>query len=198
MTTITDLFCAARKFVATVLIISAASVCAQAQFSSGSTGADGDFNPTASQTIIVPDSGVFNFKTVNIPIGVIITFLRNAKNTPLVILATGDVTIAGTISVAGRDGGNGNGGFGGPGGFSGGTGASGFDIFNGQPGDGPGGGGGGVANTDTSQTGSGGGGGGHASVGDSSASGNFVASGGQRYGTSTLQPLIGGSGGGGG
>ncbi|MGH9833304.1 MAG: hypothetical protein ACREBD_06280 [Blastocatellia bacterium] len=196
MTTITDLFRQARTLCATVLVVSAASVCAQAQFSSGSTGADGDFNPTASQTIIVPDSGVFNFKTVNIPAGVTITFLRNAKNTPLVILASGDVTIAGTISVAGRSGNNG--GFGGPGGFNGGAGASGFDFFNGQPGAGPGGGGGGVPNTNTAQNGSGGGGGGHASAGASATSGAFVASGGQRYGTATMQPLIGGSGGGGG
>ena len=45
----------------------------------------------------MPDSGVFNFTTVNIPAGVTITFNRNATNKPLTILAIGDVVIAGTI-----------------------------------------------------------------------------------------------------
>ena len=46
-----------------VLCLLAATVNVRAQntFSSGSTGADGAFSPTASQTILVPDSGVFNF-----------------------------------------------------------------------------------------------------------------------------------------
>jgi len=49
----------------------------------------------------LPESGVFNFTTVNIPAGVTITFRRNSRNTPVTILASGNVTIAGTIDVSG-------------------------------------------------------------------------------------------------
>src|SRR5687767_6259305 len=47
------------------LVCAAETLQAQRQFSSGSTGADGAFAPTASQSIVVPDSGLFNFTTVN-------------------------------------------------------------------------------------------------------------------------------------
>lgn len=39
-------------------------------FDSGSTGADGDFAPASDITLGLPDSGIFNFTTVNIPEGV--------------------------------------------------------------------------------------------------------------------------------
>ena len=194
-----------RTWFALVLSLFVMVTAGQAQsssFSSGSTGTDGAFNPTTSQTIVLPESGVYNFTTVTIPAGVTITFTRNlsAKNTPLTILASGDVTIAGALSVAGKDGSDslGSGGFGGPGGFNGGGGAPGFGNYGGTTGEGPGGGGGGVANTAVGVPGSGGGGGGYASVGGNSAYQTFVATGGQKYGTATLLPLIGGSGGGGG
>lgn len=151
-------------------------------FSSGSTGVDGAFNPTTSTTITLPPSGVFNYTSVTIPAGVTITYARNATNTPVTILATGDVTINGTISVKGSDGVFGNGlgpfagGLGGPGGFNGGNGG----VKNGMlpsAGQGPGGG----------------------------APGAFppaVAPRGGRYGAPSsfvaLVPLFGGSGGGGG
>ncbi|HVG19197.1 MAG TPA: hypothetical protein VNI02_09090, partial [Blastocatellia bacterium] len=182
---------------------------AQGGFSSGSTGADGAFSPTTSQTIQVPESGVFNYTTVNIPSNVTITYVRNAKNTPVTILASGNVTINGVILLSGVDGGaNGGGGLGGPGGFNGGAGGFGFagDVagfgtapFVGVTADGPGGGGGGgsVNGADIS----GGGGGGYALPGTNGgrASVNAVAGqGGPRYGATTLLPLIGGSGGGGG
>lgn len=61
-------------------------------FSSGSTGADGAFNPTVSTTLPLPPDGVFNFTTVNIPAGVTVQFQRNATNTPVFLLATGDVS----------------------------------------------------------------------------------------------------------
>jgi len=95
-----------------------------AAFDSGSTGADGEFAPTANTALQIPASGVFNFTTVNIPAGVTVTFLKNAQNTPVTVLATGDVTVAGTISM---NGGNGNyliPGPGGPGGFDGGQGGT--------------------------------------------------------------------------
>ena len=37
----------------------------------------------------------------NIPSGITVTFKRNTANTPIVILATGNVTISGTIDVSG-------------------------------------------------------------------------------------------------
>src|SRR3989442_6413580 len=107
---------------------------AHAKYNSGSTGADGALNPSANLTLTLPASGVFNFTTVNIPGGVILRFTRNATNTPVTILAQGDVIIAGTMDVSGSAGGAGsltgtllgpNGGAGGPGGFDGGTGANG-------------------------------------------------------------------------
>src|SRR5215831_17096880 len=90
---------------------------AQNNFNSGSTGADGAFAPTASQSIVVPASGVFNYTTVTIPSNVTITYLPNAANTPITILASGDVQINGSISVNGQNGSShGFGGLGGPGG----------------------------------------------------------------------------------
>jgi len=86
----------------TTLLLLLAGLCPLAYgFDSGSTGADGAFNPTTNTVLQLPPDGVFNFTTVNIPAGVAVTFKKNANNTPVYILATGDVTIAGTISVNG-------------------------------------------------------------------------------------------------
>lgn len=185
-----------------LLTCAALTAHAQNTFSSGSTGADGAFAPNTSQTITVPDSGVFNFTTVNIPSGVSITFARNTTNKPLTILASGDVVITGTINIDGKAGnGNGSGGSGGPGGFNGGAGGYGFDqSFTGIPGDGPGGGGGGIGGASINPPGYGGGGG-YSTAGGSGfggAGGTNSGQGGARYGAVTVLPLIGGSGGGGG
>ena len=103
-------------------------------FNSGSTGADGPYGPTADAELQVPPSGVLNFTTVNIPAGVTVTLKRNVTNTRVVILASGEVTIAGTLDLRGKKapdsgaagGGNtaddGQQGPGGPGGFDGGRG----------------------------------------------------------------------------
>src|SRR5690349_19033506 len=74
---------------------------AASAFTSGSTGADGAFSPTVNTTVPLPPSGIFNYTSVNIPTGVTVKFLKNRTNTPVVILATGDVTIAGTIDITG-------------------------------------------------------------------------------------------------
>jgi len=114
----------------------AATPIAALAFSSGSTGADGPLNPTVNTQVPLPDSGVLNYTSVNIPQGVTVTFKRNTANTPVVILASGDVTIAGTIDVSGSagaatgaagDGNQGDDGLpgkGGPGGFDGGRGGT--------------------------------------------------------------------------
>src|SRR3989454_12323780 len=70
-------------------------------FDSGSTGADGAFNPTVNTQLPLPPSGIFNFTSVNIPSGVTVTFQKNTTNTPVTILASGNVAIAGALSVTG-------------------------------------------------------------------------------------------------
>ncbi len=160
-------------------------------FDSGSTGADGALAPTSGTvTLTLPPSGVFNFTTINIPAAVALKFTRNAANTPVTLLASGAVTIAGTIDIRGSNGTNGgngtpltpNGGAGGPGGFDGGSGSNGIASTIGGSGLGPGGG---------TSTGGSGGGGGFATAGANATNGGV---GGAVYGTETLLPLIGGSG----
>lgn len=185
-----------------------------AVFDSGSTGADGAFSPAVNTVLDPPANGVFNFTTVNIPSGVTVTFWKNTANTPVVILAQGNVTIAGTISVSGEaapsagaagDGNTGDDsqpGKGGPGGYDGGFGGLGGGFGGGlgnlgSNGVGPGGGG--ISSTYTlyGVTYSNGGGGGGFGAAGSGSYGNYSV-GGSSYGTEQLLPLVGGSGGGGG
>lgn len=186
-----------------------------AAYDSGGTGADGAFNPTASQSIQLPPDGVFNYTNVNIPAGVVITYKRNASNTPVVIIASGDVTIAGTLDVSAKLPADVNDigapGVGGPGGFDGGRGGnpggdasawvSGYLNPNvGTAGVGPGGGAPGrvylpsVWNMPAVTAG----GGGMYGTSPNPPSGYCQTKPGSTYGNSTLLPLIGGSGGGGG
>src|SRR3989454_10162991 len=81
-------------------------------FNSGSTGADGAFNPSCTPTpctvtVTLPPSGVFNFTTINVPVNITVKFTKNADNTPVTVLASGNVTIAGIIDVSGVGGGSG-------------------------------------------------------------------------------------------
>ncbi len=174
-----------------LIILSIGSVASA--FTSGSTGADGAFNPTTSTQVQLPPDGVFNFTTVNIPSGVTVTFIKNTANTPVYILATGDVIIAGTINVSGGSGVSITSGKGGPGGFDGGYGGS---SGNGGNGLGPGAG---SISTNGSSYIQAGGGGGYGSAGGTFTVSNISAgSGGPAYGNSRLIPLVGGSGGAGG
>lgn len=96
-------------------------------FSSGSTGADGPLNISGTQTITVRPGGVYNYTTVTIANFSTLTFEGGSDNSPVVILATGDVTLnnGSTISVNGNVSPGGFptiGGTGGPGGFAGGNG----------------------------------------------------------------------------
>jgi len=175
-------------------------------FNSGSTGLDGAFNPTADTVLQLPENGIFNFTTVDIPAGVTVTFKKNTRNTPVYILATGDVTIGGTVSVNGGDGSVIFPGQGGPGGFDGGYGGS---AVVGGDGLGPGGGKGGKiyaqdVNGVLWNTGYGGGGGGYGYKGYKQddpwddKENIYGGEGGNTYGTPRLIPIVGGSGGGGG
>ena len=197
---------------------------AHAAFSSGSTGADGALNASVNTEIALPPSGVLNYTTINIATGVTVTFKKNATNTPVYILASGNVAIAGTIDIRGAhakasgtygDGALGDDGLpgsGGPGGYEGGRGgradaALSAALVRGGAGLGPGGGDGGVEGgdgcTDTGYYKYVGTGGAYASAAykhysvgacGSAAITKFATP----YGSPLLQPLLGGSGGGGG
>jgi len=119
-------------------------------------------------------------KPVPVPANVTVTYVPGADNAPVVILATGDVTISGSISLPGSNGATPSTGLTGPrigspggaGGFSGGNGGF-FGVSAATVGQGPGGGLG--------------------SLGSGGAGGNYGAP--TNFG---LIPLFGGSGGGGG
>lgn len=197
-------------YIATFIFMVAMQSSWAAGFSSGSTGADGAFSPTSDTTVDLPASGVLNYTTVNIPSGVTVRFAQSVK-APVVMLASGDVTIAGTIDISGTSSANtgpgtllNQGGIGGPGGYDGGQGGLLVNTASGT-GYGPGGGGGGIYSNACSGP-QGGGGGGFSVVGSGSycvTQQGYLANsrtgfGGPRYGSATLLPLVGGSGGGGG
>ncbi len=181
-----------KKRLLMALMGAAALATARGQgFDTGSTGALGPLVVAdANVTVTLPPDGRLHYTTITVAAGRTLRFARNELNTPVMLLAQGDVVVDGTIDVSGSAG-PGNppiGGIAGPGGFDGGK--PGFgDGF--PPGDGygPGGGGGGSAN----QASSGAGGGGY---GTASGGGGSIGHG-LAYGSPLLIPLIGGSGGGG-
>jgi hypothetical protein len=166
------------------------SVLAQG-FSSGSTGSDGALVVTSNIVLNMPDDGVFNFTTVDIAASGTLTFNPNGRNTPVYMLATGDIHVAGNIDVSGKIGAPGLRGEGGPGGFAGGMPA--VDPSPPGAGQGPGAGLGGMFE--------GGGGGDAVTLAGRAAYGTRPASphakDGAVYGSPLLIPLLGGSGGGG-
>lgn len=162
-------------------------------FSSGSTGSDGPMNITTNTTLDLPANGLFNCTTITVAPGATLRFRRNPLNTPVTLLAQGNVTIDGAIDVSGSStAGNFAGGVGGPGGFDGGPG--GFSTVSqslpGGAGLGPGGGlsGNGVGGSATAA--------GSGSYGSRTESW-LDSRDGQTYGSLLLIPMIGGSGGGG-
>lgn len=183
-----------------------------AAYNSGSSGVDGAFSPTASQSIQLPADGIFNYTSVSIPAGVTITYIKNAANSPVTILASGDVSIAGIIDVSATSTDITSGGLGGPGGFNGGAAGSAGGVVSawlngyaganvGRAGVGPGGGAPGAVHKPSAYTGTtdaGVGGGGAYGGAPPAAGGACPTTPGVVYGNSTLIPLIGGSGGGGG
>jgi hypothetical protein len=195
-------------------------------FDSGSTGADGALAPTVDTVIQLPPSGILNYTSINIPQGVTVTFRKNALNTPVHLLVSGNATIAGRIAVWGwnshdvgtfGDGNQSNDGIpgqGGPGGYDGGRGGRADqalrpEIIRGGAGLGPGGGLGGIEGTDgcsgRAYDKGAGMGAAHAeegglSFGRSSCTYQYLSAAARAkpYGSALLQPLVGGSGGGGG
>ncbi len=170
-----------------------------AQVNLGSNGSYGPLNVTASTTLQVPPDGIFHCTTITFSPGATLRFTKNAANTPVYLLATGDITFNGggsiAINVSGGDSNGVAGGIGGPGGFDGGQGGD-------QPGDGQGPGGGGWGWTgptgpwaakppELPYRGS-------AGFSNRPTHAQQTTTAGAKYGNSLLIPIIGGSGGGGG
>ncbi|MGZ8899333.1 MAG: hypothetical protein ACXW3Z_04480 [Limisphaerales bacterium] len=159
-------------------------------FDNGSTGALGDVVYAENATIDLPPDGKLHYNTLVVNSGVTVSFTRNVLNTPVYILAKGQITISGTIDVSGSASPNNipTGGLGGPGGFDGGK--PGFNDFAPGAGYGPGGARGGDVDAN-SATGAG-------SGSFRTVSGSFNnPNKGATYGSPMLIPLVGGSGGGG-
>ena len=181
----------------------------QAQtFNSGSNGSDGALNLTTPGTIVfdpvalgidADGDNVFHFTTINIAAGVTV-LLKNGplRGKPVIWLASGNVTISGTVNLDGQNGYNANipaelanrgQAEPGPGGYPGGIGAT--PTSPAQAGSGPGGSRPGPSDSGpTNATGAG-----HNGAGQGFDTNN---PGGAGYGNSALVPLRGGSGGGGG
>jgi len=87
---------------------------------SGSDGSDGALIVSADTILMLPEDGVFNYTSVLVESEATLRFGKNAANTPVYILSTGDITIEGGIDVSGQDTFGREGGQGGPGGWDGG------------------------------------------------------------------------------
>jgi hypothetical protein len=93
--------------VSTALIFCAAATLQGQAFPSGSTGADGALSITAPGVTIfktkpVGGGSVYNFTTINIALGSTLKLSGGTFPLPLYFLATGAVTIAGTIDLSGQ------------------------------------------------------------------------------------------------
>ncbi len=152
-------------------------------FDSGSTGADGAFAPVSDTSIVLPPNGILNFTTMNIPNGVTVRISSNLANTPAYILVQGDAVIDGVIDISGVDGDSVSGNP--AGGYSGGL----PQDVSGGNGQGPGAGRGAV---NTGDAGNGASYGTIGTIGNSNTN-TIIA---PVYGSTSLQPLLGGSGGG--
>lgn len=161
------------------VMLCATATPASAQFTLGSDGTYGDITlaPNSGVTTLDPPAdGVFHCTTITIGGGATLRFTRNGLNTPIYLLATGDVLIEGTIDVSavGR--------LGGPGGFDGGL--AGLLGAGPSAGHGPG-----AGRPDATDPGWG--------AYSNAAFGNANPLHGAVYGSPLLVPLVGGSGGGG-
>lgn len=98
------------------LAIGATRIRAQ-NFSSGSTGSDGAYNPTGAPGTVVTlnptdfpnhqgPANIFNFTTITIPQGVTVKLAGNVINEPVYWLASGNVDIEGTVDLSGGVGAN--------------------------------------------------------------------------------------------
>lgn len=171
--------------VALVWAVGASSAHAQL-FDFGSNGSFGAIVVATGATLTVnlPPNGIIHATTVTVD-GTL-NFNRNALNTPVYLLATGNVLVTGSIDVSGAVGTSNPpvGGRGGPGGFDGGMPGFGAGVLPGA-GHGPGAG---LGQTATAQAGL-------AAYGTNPAVARPTN--GLAYGSPSLIPMVGGSGGGG-
>lgn len=151
--------------------------CLAADFDAGSNGSYGPLTITANTTLDLPPDGVFHCTTITVNQGATLRFNKNPLNTPVVLLAQGDVTINGAIDVSGANNAGAIGGVGGPGGFDGGHGGFGPSAPASRGGDGYGPGRGLNANNQRA-----------------AAYAQAAASNARTYGNVLIFPLIGGSG----
>lgn len=94
---------------------------AQVQLDLGGTGSYGPLTVMSDTTIPLPPDGVLQVTTMTVAAGATLRFTPNARNTPVTIVATGDVVINGTVDLSGSPGTAGQPGVGGPGGGIGGS-----------------------------------------------------------------------------
>jgi len=165
-----------RQKLAASIFLLAAFLAKGATFDSGSNGSYGALEVTTNLTLDLPPDGIFHCTTVVIHTGAVLTFRTNLLNTPVFLLAQGDVQVdfGGIIDVSGGPPFGAIPGSPGPGGFPGGFGGSPNDDV---PGDGFGPGGG--------------------RLGNATANAAFAFSAGANtntYGNVLLIPLVGGSG----
>lgn len=162
-------------------------------YASGSTAALGDFLSNGNVTLDVPADGILHYKHFTVQPGHTVRFKRNARNTAIYLLASGHVTIKGTLDVSGSTpqtiagiGYTVRGGKAGPGGGDGGS----CDTIGGvRYGGGYGPGGGAPHNTL-------GAGGGASPIGAGSQGYNKGGAGGASWSHWSYQNIVGGSGGG--
>ncbi len=158
-------------------------------FDAGSDGSLGDVVITNNATLNLPPDGKLHFRSLTVNSGNTLRFNRNARNTPVFVLAQTEVVVNGAINIDGGAQAVNTGGFGGPGAFDGGKPGFGPEVPSGF-GYGPGGGSSGSQPS------------GVCSVPGIPPAGSygtlgFGATNGV-YGNALLIPLVGGSGGGGG
>ena len=95
-----------KRFLLIAALVCALPLFANAQFNSGSTGADGALDlstmtcPNNICEVQLPESGILNYTTMNVSVNKVLSFRKNTNNTPVIILSQGIVTIAGTIDVS--------------------------------------------------------------------------------------------------
>src|SRR5437899_2949338 len=112
-----------KLLVALLALFTAGVESARAQFDSGSTGTVAlVVGPGLTVTNDLPPDGKLHYTTITVGSNATLRFRKNALNTPVYLLAKGDVVIDGTIDVSGSGTGTNAyvGGAPGPGGFAGG------------------------------------------------------------------------------
>jgi len=190
-----------RAMFAAAALVCGLALPARAQgFDSGSTcatnppgqgGCLGNVTYSTNTVVTLPPDGILSYGTLTVGGSATVSFTKNALNTPVYILATGAITVTGTISANGSQGTSTTGGAGGPGGFDGGhPGMLGNVAAPAGAGFGPGAGKPGVSGFGTNHPG-------EAAYRTAPSASYPSTNAGSVYGTALLMPLVGGSGGGG-